>query len=320
MLQAIVRRFARNHMNNPLTELLSNRVLPEEIDELGHLSVPFYEARAIAASRKLAADLGCNMTEYASRGYELTLVDGYLRNIREQFLDAPLVVRGGVLQATATRLRFYQEIVNTEQDALSATFVHEFELRPHAWGEAIAFEDEVVTRAGECVVEIPEHGQPRSIDLAQQTPVLSLEDARARRLPCMGPREITADECDETGLFLREHYAGLPYRGFEDDDQAMDWVFETSDGRRLGIADLESRNVLYSLPRVGEQVAVFSANVSIGSKILKRSHWACNTTSGELISTVQVVSLPLDLNARRSAAIPPELRESMEAQFHPDLA
>ena len=62
-------------MSNALIDLVSNRVLAEEIDQLGHLSVPFYEARAQAASRALATKLGCDLEAEADRGVEFTLVD-----------------------------------------------------------------------------------------------------------------------------------------------------------------------------------------------------------------------------------------------------
>ena len=110
-------------MSQALVELLHNRVLAEEIDELGHFSVPFYEARAMIASRRLITDLGCDLEALAVQGMQLTLVDAYLRNFREQFEGAPIKVCGGVLDVSATRLRIYQELLNAEQLELSAAFV-----------------------------------------------------------------------------------------------------------------------------------------------------------------------------------------------------
>jgi acyl-CoA thioester hydrolase len=306
-------------MSNPLVELLRNHVLADEIDELGHLSVPFYESRALIASRLLANELGCHLSAQSADGTEFTLVDSYLKNVREQFLDAPLVVRGGVLKASAERLSIYQEIFNSEQDVLAAAFIHKFELRRRDMSEQLPFGDEVVQRATDAVVDIPEYGPPRSIDLNKPPNRLSFGTARLLELPCTQPRSIEAEECDETGLFLREQFASLPYRGFSDDEQTMEWVYETKDGRRLGLADLESRNVLYGLPREGDQIQVFSANVKLERKVLQRSHWIFNLRDESLISAAMTVSIPLDLDARKSVAIPPEMREKLAQQFHPDL-
>jgi acyl-CoA thioesterase FadM len=306
-------------MTSPLIDLLADRVSADEIDELGHLSVPFYEARALTASRRLANELGCNLGAYSARGVEFTLVDAYTRNLREQFLDAPLIVRGGPLAASSTRLRFYQEIVNTDHDELAATFVHEFELQRHDTRHAIAYDIEETRHATEGCVDWPAHGRSRSLDLERGPHELSLSTAQTLHLACTRPRIIKAEECDETGLLLRERFSHLPYSGLSAEDLAMEWVFETADGRKLGIADLETRNVLYSLPRVGEQIQTYNATVDIARKIIQRAHWVFNLDSQKPISWATTVSLPLDLEARRSVEIPPSMRTTMEKHHHPDL-
>ena len=78
-----------------LTDLHTSRVEESEIDELGHLSVPFYEERALRASRILAEVHGLSADDCQDEGVELTVVDGFMRNYREQFLNAPLLVRAG---------------------------------------------------------------------------------------------------------------------------------------------------------------------------------------------------------------------------------
>ena len=305
-----------------LIELLKNRVLPEEIDELGHLSVPFYEARAQAAGRRLAQRLGCDVPAYADQGVELTLIGAYLRNVQEQFVDAPIVVRGGVLQASSTRLRFYQELINADSGDLSAAFVQAFELRrieSGAFGNAVNFDDEVLRRANDSRIQIPEHGRPRSIDLERAPHELTLAQVTSRGLGRMGPRKITVEECDAAGFYQRERFTSLPYEGFAEDEFAMAWVFDAADGRRLGIADLESRNTLFSLPRVDHEIGVYGANVAIGAKVFQRAHWVFNLTTDELISVAATVSIPLDLQARRSCPIPPEMLSQLESEYHPDL-
>lgn len=306
-------------MSQALVELLHNRVLAEEIDELGHFSVPFYEARAMIASRRLITDLGCDLEALAVQGMQLTLVDAYLRNFREQFEGAPIKVCGGVLDVSATRLRIYQELLNAEQLELSAAFVYEFELRSTGIGAAIEFPTSFLERATSARVNWPEHGQPRSIELDREPHALTLADAQNLGLAVTGPRVVEPDECDDDGLFLRDHFTSLPYSGFDDDDQSLEWVFDTDDGRRLGLADLESRNVLYDLPRVREQIQVFSCNVQLGEKVLQRAHWVFNLTTEKLASIAMTVSIPLDLAARKSAPFPPELRAKLEAQYHPEL-
>ena len=92
-------------MTEKLTDLVQSRVDASEIDELGHLSVPFYEQRAVSACHELAQSHGLDIDAFRSQGVEFTLVDAYLRNLREQFLGAPLLVRGGILAVTDQPVR-----------------------------------------------------------------------------------------------------------------------------------------------------------------------------------------------------------------------
>ena len=302
-----------------LTDLLESPVGAAEIDELGHLSVPFYEQRAVAACHKLAESLGLDLATCRSQGIEFTLVDAYLRNLREQFLGAPLLVRGGVLAVSEQRLRCYQELINTETNDLSATFVYEFELQRATSREPLLLPDQLVQRASDSIITWPQYGQPRSIDLQHLPATPELATLQQLDLALTLPRLVEAEECDETGVYVAEQFTHLPYSGERVDDPAALWVFETSDGHTLGMADLESRQLLFNLPRVGERIQSFRAEVEIGRKTFYRNHWVYSLDSGRLISIAALVSVALDLDARRAVEIPRDMRSALEARFHPEL-
>ena len=306
-------------MTNELNNLLESPVGQAEIDELGHLSVPFYEQRAVTACHKLAEIHGLDIAACRNHGIEFTLVDAYLRNLREQFLGAPLLVRGGVLAVSEYRLQCYQELINTKTNELSATFVYEFELQRCTTREPLPLPGLVVESASDTIIVWPEHGHPRSIDL-QHTPVTpDLATLQQLELALTKTRPVEAEECDETGLYVAERFMHLPYSGERVDDPAAQWVFETSDGHTLGMADLESRQLLFSLPRVGERIQSFRAEVDIARKTFYRNHWVYSLDSGRLISTASLVSVALDLDARRAVEIPKEMRVALEARYHPQL-
>ena len=306
-------------MTNELDVLLESPVSAAEIDELGHLSVPFYEQRAVAACHKLAESHGLDIASCHKHGIEFTLVDAYLRNLREQFLGAPLMVRGGVLAVSGQRLQCYQELVNTETNELSATFVYAFELQRYTTREPLPLPDQLVQSASESIIPWPEHGRPRSIDLQHTPATPALATLQQLELALTKPRTVEAEECDETGLYLAERFMHLPYSGERVDDPAALWVFETADGHTLGMADLESRQLLSSLPRVGERIQSFRAEVDIARKTFYRNHWVYSLDSGRLISIASLVSVALDLDARRAVEIPPEMRAALEMRFHSEL-
>ncbi len=303
-----------------LQTLLENRVEEDEIDELGHLSVPFYEARALTASHKLLTRCGFATDALMDQGVELTLVDAFSRNLREQFLGAPLSVQGGVLEAEDDQVRLYQQIVNTERDELSAVYVQTFELQAMATRESVAFDTSLLGQLIDARIDWPERGQPRSLDLSRPPFQLSLGEARRRDLASRPPRKIELDECNEEGFLESSRFQHLPYSGAGSEDPTLQWVFETPDGTRVGLADLETRNTLLSLPREGDRIQVFSAEVALERKTLRRSHWVFNLDTEALLSSGSIVMACLDLDARRALEISGELREMFERRFHPDLA
>ncbi len=306
-------------MNTPLTDLIAAPVAADEIDELGHLSVPFYERRAIDACHKLADSHGLNIADCRSRGIEFTLVDAYLRNLREQFLGAPLLVRGGVLSVSEHRLRCYQELINTDNGDLSAAFVYDFELQSSTSREPLPLPEHVVHSAAAELISLPPHGAPRSIDLAIMPAIPELNRLQRLNLALTQPHSIETEECDETGLYRAEQFLHLPYRGERVEDPVAQWVFETSDGKKLGMADLESRQLLFNLPRVNEQIQTFRAEVEIASKTFFGNHWVYSLDSGRLLSIASLVSVALDLDARRAVEIPAEMRAALQARCYQEL-
>ena len=299
--------------------LLRNRVEESEIDELGHLSVPFYEARALTASHELMSRCGLDTGALADQRLELTLVDAFSRNLREQFLGAPLAVQGGVLDAEENRVRLYQQIVNTDGDELSAVYVQTFELQAVETRETISFATALLEQLAAARIDWPEQGRPRSLDLSRPPFQLKLEEARRRDLASRPPRKIELEECNAEGFLDSGRFQHLPYSGAGSEDPTLQWVFETPDGTRVGLADLETRNTLLSLPREGDRIQVFSAEVGIARKTLRRSYWVFDLDSAALLSAGSVVMACLDLDARRALEISGPLREMFERRLHPDL-
>ena len=244
-------------------------------------------------------------------------MDAYLRNLREQFLGAPLLVRGGVLAVSEQRLQCYQELINTDTEEISATFAYEFELQRHTSREPLPLPDQLVQSASEAVIPWPEHGRPRSIDLQHSPAQPELATLQQLDLALIQPRLVEVEECDETGLYLAEQFTHLPYSGERIEDPGAQWVFETATGHTLGMADLESRQLLFSLPRAGDRIQSFRAEVEIARKTFYRNHWVYNLDSGRLISIASLISVALDLDARRAVEIPPDMRAALEARFHP---
>ena len=129
---------------------------------------------------------------------------------------------------------------------------------------------------------------------------------------------VEAQECDPNGRYHAHLVSHLPWSGTRLDDAGTQWVFETDQGR-FGVADLESRNLVFQLPRLGDRIQTFRAELLLEGKVLHRNHWVYNLDSGSLISITSVVSIVLDLDARRSAPIPETMREALQKRYRPEL-
>ena len=94
--------------------------------------------------------------------------------------------------------------------------------------------------------------------------------------------------------------------------------FRDADGRLLGWAMMESRQILLRLPRAGDQVESFQATTQLLDKVHSNTRWIF-TSTGELCAVMQTVALAFDIAARRPISIPAANREEMLASYHPDL-
>lgn len=286
----------------------TSTVTEDQIDHLGHMNVRFYGTNAQRGSAAVLDDLGLDIDE-------LQLDDVYTRHHREQLLGASLAVRSGVIAAAATQIRIYHELVNVDDDALAATFVH-------GWTpKGVDIDAGLVGRAS--VVEIPAHGSSRSIDLdadpMQTAP--TLDEVRSRGLEMREPREVDAEECDSSGNYVPEFapmltWAGTPIGG----GSRGDTLHKGPNGERMGWASMESRMTSTRLPVLGDRIQSFGALIEMRDKTTHRIQWAFDLDRGDLLTSFETVSLAFDTVGRRAMSIPERIREAELSTLQADLA
>jgi len=302
-------------------------VAEDQIDHLGHMNVRYYLVRSLAASRELARRVGLSPEACRELGARLEPVDVFTRHHREQLAGAVLQVRGGVLDVEADGLRLYHELVNVEDGVVAAAFVHRLMLRDLASRARRAAVPEMAAEAAaRARVEWPEHGRPRTLDLAHATPALRLEEAKARGMAMRAERIVRDDECDEHGVYEASRYQELFWMGEPPssgtgasmrDFHGID--LRTERGAPLGWAILENRGRLVALPHAGARIQSFGATVELGEKVSVRRHWAFDVGNGELLTETAMVDIAFDIEARRACAIPSAMRARMAERVAADL-
>ena len=307
----------------------TSEVRPEEIDGLGHMNVRFYMERAQRANRLLLAELGVGADEGEAPGLGITQSDTYVRYHREQFAGQVLSVNGGVLAADETSLRAFYEVANPSRGEVAATFIIVSTLTDRASGLAAPLPAGACAAAGAQLIELPDYGRPRTIDL--KAPRLDLTYAAvAARIPEDGDPmsrrsewTVAPEACDEHGALADTGalmFGGWRQPSAEEMRKHGPMTFVGDDGHRLGWASLETRMVRSSNARAGDRLASIGAEVGLHAKVRHSRRWLFNVTSGQLVSLNDNVSIALDLDARRAIDIPPSIRRQIEASYAPEFA
>jgi acyl-CoA thioesterase FadM len=300
-----------------MDQLRTSTVTQDQIDHLGHMNVHYYAVLARAGAGELVDRLAAG----DGRGPRTWVRDVYVRHHREQLLGARLVVRGGVLDASSTGIRAFEELANLDTGDVAATFVLGIDPVDEQRLPA-SFPSVLVDRARAQTVAVPGYGQSRSIsfedDPAQDAP--SLEVLVDRGLAQREPRVVQDDECDDGGWYLAEQMLPLVWGGVPLEGHEFQPFHEAEDGTTLGWATMETRSTWSRLPRAGDRVQSFGAEVDLGAKTMTSRHWVYDLERAELVCALSIVNLCFDVTARRSSEIPEVLRHSFLRRIQPDLA
>jgi acyl-CoA thioester hydrolase len=303
----------------------------DETDSLGHLNVNHYIRRAELANAALAPELGLDAEALEAAGQSLRRIDSYCKYNREQFPDAILEVRGGVIDAADDGLRMFYEVRNPAQDTHAATFILEYALFDRASGARLPLPDATLRGAEDVRTKLPTHGEPRSIRLVPPRTDIALDRIRERvgdgGLAMMGglrERRIEPEVCDAFGfLRLGEDMVFGPRQRAQMDAEGRPHGPEVSvapDGRRFGWAWMETRHLILETPRQGDLLRSIAADLAHGAKTRHSRRWIFNATTGRLAATDDMIGLCLDLDARRAIDTPPDVRAELGRVYAPELA
>lgn len=300
--------------------LQESQVKSEEIDSLGHMNVRYYMSRMEKANSDMMAQLGLP----GSSAF-LRRTDTYTRFMREQFEGATLQTYGQVLAVTEGGLQTHVEVRNEAKEQTAAVFVVTTSLIDQDTRETLPVPGGL-TVAG---AKLPSYAAPRTLSLDPVRSRVALEDLD----DCIeevegggmmsGKRSATieADDVDSDG-WVREdiELMFLPFARMAAREQVQGPpVFHTQDGRRVGWAVMETRNVRFGQARLGDEIVYFSADVSLEEKSRISRRWAFDRSGAGLLGISDSVGVCIDLEARRAVPWPDDLRAMIERHLQPGL-
>jgi len=294
-----------------------------ECDEMGHMNVRFYVARAAEGLVGMAAALGLPHAFSAHAGSTLMIREQHIRFLREAHAGAALHMTGGVIEMGEDEARLVQLLWHSETGALAASFqtvvahVTPDEGRPFPWGSRTRERAEALKMA------LPDQAAARSVSLDPVQSIASAERAEALNLITIAQGAVSPADCDVFGRMRPEQFIGRVSDGIP---RLVRSFRETVSGdaadkpRRVGGAVLEYRLIHLDWPRAGQRLQIRSGLKTADARTKTMVHWMLDPETGKAWGTSEAVAITLDLDARKIVPISDAARAELLKQATAGLA
>jgi acyl-CoA thioester hydrolase len=301
-----------------MIEVARSSVQTWECDQMGHMNVQFYVAKADEGMAATASALGLSPRRQGSDRALLVPREQHIRFHRELRPGAPYVVRAGILTAKSEGVILYEEMQNIATRTVAATFVTRTEWADAMVRGGLPLPVIAVANAAPFMIDLPEHGQPRGLDMAPARPAPTLADAEDLGLITTLRGTVLREHCDMHGYMTTRHHMGRV------SDAIPNLIAQTRGEDRstssTGGAALEYRFVYRTPAREGDLLVLKSGLRSVSSKTYVWCHWLFDGETGDCFATAEAVAIAMDLNTRKAIEIPPDMRVQLERLVIPGLS
>ena len=293
-----------------------------ECDNMGHMNVRFYVARAVEGLVGLAGELGLEGAFRPNAEATLLIREQHIRFLREARPGGDLYMTAGVIEFGESDARFLQLLIHARTGEIAAAFqtvvahVTAREERPFAWSARTR------ARAEDLKVTVPQRCAPRSIAL---TPVVSgadLAQADAMALIQLSAGAIGAQDCDAFGRMRPEVFIGRVSDGVPGLAELLRGAPAAAEERsaNVGGAVLEYRLIHLAWPRAGDRFEIRSGLVGVDERFQRVVHWMLDPATGRAWGAAEAVAVSLDLDTRRMIPISAEAQAHARGRITPGLA
>ena len=311
-------------MDSPATpygghEVWRGSVNSWECDQMGHMNVRFYVARAMEGLVGVAAALGLAGAFRADSQATLRVRDHHIRFLREARAGMPLIMRAGIVELDESEARVLQLLIHAGSGELAASFqtvvehVTSREGRPFAWSPAVR------ARASRPrPSDIPAGAAPRSLTLDAPSGRASVAEAERLNLIAIASGAFTAQDCDVFGRVNAEHIIGRVADGIPTLTTDLAGGAARLEGR--GGAVLEYRLAYAAWPGAGDRYEVRSGLVGFDDRAQRVAHWILDPVTGAPWATSEALAIALDLAARKIVPLTDEAKARLSERVTPGLS
>ena len=280
-----------------LIETWRGEALAWEADELGHMNMRYYFARALQARAALAQILGLPSLYKDKSLSSMIPTRQHIKYLSEMRPGQGMAVKSGVLEIGEDDITLIHLITGQDENP-SATIIETLthvsvrSERPFSWPQS------VLDKANELIIEMPELAKPRNVDLKDYGTATNMGEADTLKLPVIGRGMFMPAECDVFGYVLPTAIIGR----VSDSVQHLktgwpDLDFTSDDG--LSGALLEACARHKNRPRAGDLYVMRSGLRSANTHIRDICHWILDPVSGKCWSSFVGVGCRFNLKTRR---------------------
>lgn len=290
-----------------------------ECDEMGHLNVRFYVARAMEGLVSVAAALGLEAAFTARAGATLIVKDHHIRFMREARAGAPLIMTAGLISLGEDEARILQVLTHAGSGEPAASFHTLVSHATAADGRPFPWSDRTRARAESLMVDVPARLAPRSVALSAPFAVATVAEANRLELLHLTMGAFGAQDCDVFGRVRTEVFIGRVSDGVPGLSGTMRGEGATRP-EGVGGAVLEYRLAYHAWPRAGDRFEIRSGLAGFDDRTQRLVHWILDPATGAAWVTSEAVAIALDLNARKIIPLDAPTKARLATQIKPGLS
>ena len=294
-----------------------------ELDDMGHMNVRFYVARAVEGLVGVAAALGLPDAYRPNAGSTLLIKEQHIRFMREARARAPLHMTAGVLAMDESEARLLQLIIHSNTGDIAAA-IQTVVLHATAQdGRAFPWTGRTRDLAAGLMTAVPQNARPRSLTLEPVHSLASLDAADRMGLIRLAAGAFNDQDCDVFGRMRAEQFIGRVSDGVPRLASAFrESVVEAAADKpaRVGGAVLEYRLLHLAWPRIGDRFEVRSGVAGVDQRAQRMVHWMLDPQSGKAWGSSEAVAISLDLDARKIIPITDAAQAVIRSRISPGLS
>ncbi|HWE47774.1 MAG TPA: thioesterase family protein [Caulobacteraceae bacterium] len=301
----------------PQLEVWRGAVNAWNCDEMGHMNVRFYLARAIEGLAGVAAVLGLE-DAYSPKATSTLEVKGHhVRFLREAREGDPIHIEAGLLRFGEDEARVVQVMRHSRSGEPCAAFVSRVQ-HTTPGGRSFPWSAKARDAAEGLMCLRPGYAEAKGVTDQPASSKASLTWANAMGLIPTARGVATPDECDALGRFRSDAVMGR----FSDAASQLFGGFDrgrTDSGARIGGAMLEIHILHHRTPCIGQHLSLRSGLAKIEPRFNHIVHWLLDPITGEPWSTARGVAAAFDLDARKIVERTPEQLTTLQSKVFEGL-